>query len=274
VDERWGTFDRDGTRLAWLDAGGHGPPVLLLHGLAGYVGEWRDTAQALTHHHRVIALEQRGHGRSERLPRDLARSAYVSDAVALLEHLQLGPTALVGQSLGGHTAFLVAARRPDLVSALVVAEASAGGPAEQVPEQVRKALTAWPVPFASRQAALDHFGGDTPKGRAWADGLENRSDGWWPRFDLEVMVASLAEIATRSYWNEWQQIQCPTFLVTATRSDIPKSDTLAMVDQLQSAQLVELPDTGHDLHLEQPDLWKKTISDFLAEPTTGPSHPA
>lgn len=157
MSERWGTFEREGTCLAWLDAGGSGSPVLLLHGLAGHAREWRDTAQALTAHHRVFALEQRGHGRSERFPTDVSRSAYVGDAVALLEQLELGPAAMVGQSLGGHTAFLVAAQRPDLVSALVVAEAGAGGPDERLPGQLREELGAWPRPFplaASRARLL------------------------------------------------------------------------------------------------------------------------
>src|SRR5205814_327165 len=83
------------------------------------------------------------------------------------------------QSLGGHTAFLVAARYPDLVSALVVAESTpAAGP--PFPEAVERWLESWPVPFESREAALAFFGGDTLWARGWASGLEASRDGQSP----------------------------------------------------------------------------------------------
>lgn len=97
---------------------------MLLHGLAGYAREWDETASWLSASCRVVAPEQRGHGRSERRPADLSRSAFVDDAAAWLRRLDLAPAAVVGQSLGGHTAFLLAARHPELVRALVVAEAT------------------------------------------------------------------------------------------------------------------------------------------------------
>lgn len=64
----WSYIQRDGTRLALTDFGGSGPPVLLLHGLAGHAEEWSETASWLTGDHRVFALDLRGHGRSERRP--------------------------------------------------------------------------------------------------------------------------------------------------------------------------------------------------------------
>src|SRR4051794_3419557 len=125
-------FERAGVRLAGLDFGGEGPPVLLLHGLAGYAGEWAETAGWLTERCRVVALDARGHGRSERFPADVSRAAHVADAAFAIERLALAPVVAVGQSLGGQTALLLAAERPDLVRGLVVADASphGGGQAE------------------------------------------------------------------------------------------------------------------------------------------------
>ena len=77
---------------------------------------------------RVIALDQRGHGRSEREPTDLSRPAFVGDVVAVVEQLSLAPVVLIGQSMGGNTAFLAAAAHPGLVESLVVIEASPDGP--------------------------------------------------------------------------------------------------------------------------------------------------
>jgi alpha/beta hydrolase family protein len=94
----WHAFQRDGARLAWLDFGGAGPAILLLHGLAGHASEWAETAGWLTQGHRVLALDLRGHGGSERTPDDVTRAAHVADVAFVIEGLRLGPVVLVGQS--------------------------------------------------------------------------------------------------------------------------------------------------------------------------------
>jgi pimeloyl-ACP methyl ester carboxylesterase len=176
--------------LACVDFGGSGPPVILLHGLAGHAGEWSETASWLTESHRVLALDQRGHGHSTRAPSDVSREAHVADVAWVIDRLNLGPVVLIGQSLGGQLALLVAARHPDLLCGLVVVEASPAADRDGAgAEQIRQWLEGWPTPFASREAAASFFAGPSLYADAWTDGLERREDGWWPRFDTEVMSA-------------------------------------------------------------------------------------
>ncbi|MEV7862946.1 alpha/beta fold hydrolase [Streptomyces hirsutus] len=92
---------RDGVRLACRDWGGPGQPLVLLHGLAGHAGEWDVPAGRLSSRYRVVAVDQRGHGASERHPRDVSRAAYVADVIAIVDQLALRRPVLVGQSLGG-----------------------------------------------------------------------------------------------------------------------------------------------------------------------------
>src|SRR4051812_46989194 len=106
------TVVRGGVRLRIRDHAGPGPAVVLLHGLAGHLGEWDETARWLSRAHRVVAVDQRGHGTSERYPGDVSRAAYVADVMAVIDHLALGSVILIGQSLGGHTAMLTAAAHP------------------------------------------------------------------------------------------------------------------------------------------------------------------
>jgi pimeloyl-ACP methyl ester carboxylesterase len=115
-----------GVRINYFDAGTDRPPVVILHGLAGSAAEFLETARALPEF-RTILVELRGHGRSTPRPGDLSREAFVADVVHVIESAAGGPVALVGQSMGGHTAMLVAAKRPDLVSKLVLLESGAGG---------------------------------------------------------------------------------------------------------------------------------------------------
>ncbi|HZV76061.1 MAG TPA: alpha/beta hydrolase [Conexibacter sp.] len=262
----WLTLERDGVQLACLDVGGAGsPPALLLHGLAGHAGEWRETAGWLTERCRVVALDARGHGRSERAPEDVSREAHVADVAFAIEQLGHGPVVLIGQSLGGHLALLVAARRPDLVRGLVLADASPAGPmGERGVRHVGDSLARWPVPFATRDAAVAFFGGPSLMAEAWADGLERRDGGWWPCFDVEVMVRTLREATARDYWDEWGRVRCPALVVRAGAGTIAPADAQAMVERLPGTRLVELPGAAHDLHLDRPAEWRDAVLAFLA----------
>jgi pimeloyl-ACP methyl ester carboxylesterase len=259
---------RDGVRLAALDFGGDGVPALLLHGLAGYAGEWADTARWLTARCRVVALDARGHGGSERSPADVSRAAHVADAAFAIERLELGPAVVVGQSLGGQTALLLAARRPDLVRGLVLADAGPAGVGDERAVEANvadlvAALGRWPVPFASREAAVAFFGGPSLSAEAWAGGLEQRDGGWWPRFEVEVMARTLREATSRSYWEEWARIGCPALVVRAGRGQLALADTRAMAQRGRRVEVVDLPDAGHDLHLEAPEQWRAAVARFL-----------
>jgi pimeloyl-ACP methyl ester carboxylesterase len=266
----WRTTSRRGIHLACLDHGGDGPAAVLVHGLAGHAGEWDGTAAWLARSHRVVAPDARGHGRSERRPGDVSRAAYVDDLAWWIELLGLAPAVVIGQSLGAHTAFLLAARRPELARALVVAEATPE-PDPDAPVAVAAWLRSWPVPFAGRKDALAFFG-DTTWGRSWADGLERREDGLWPPFDVDVMVASLAETAERDCWDEWRRVTCPTLVVRAGDGGIPDALAERMAAQAPQATAAVVTDAGHDLHLHQPEAWRDVVEAFLgqAEPGSDP----
>lgn len=137
----------DGTRIAYRD---HAPPhpghrpVLLLHGLAGHMGEWDDlAAHLLAAGHRVVTYDARGHGASTRRPPTATRAAHVEDAVTLIHALALAPVTLIGQSLGGHTAMLLASARPDLVDSLILVEAGPAGPSPDLPARIAAWLDSW-----------------------------------------------------------------------------------------------------------------------------------
>ncbi|MBO1332078.1 alpha/beta fold hydrolase [Streptomyces sp. VRA16 Mangrove soil] len=251
---------RDGVRLACRDWGGEGPPVVLLHGLAGHAGEWDGLAASLRHRHRVVAVDQRGHGASERLPGDVSRAAYVADVGAVTGRLGLDRPVLIGQSLGAHTALLAAAT--GLCRAAVLVEAGPGRADPALPKEIGGWLDTWPAPFPSRRAAVDFFGGGAA-GEGWADGLEERDGGLWPRFDRDVMVASLEENTGRDVWDEWTAITCPTLLVLGQNGIIGTEEVDAMFRARPDLLAVSVPGTGHDVHLERGDALRQVIEAFL-----------
>jgi pimeloyl-ACP methyl ester carboxylesterase len=260
---------RDGVRLTCRDFGGGGPSALLLHGLAGHTDEWVQTASWLTARCRVVALDARGHGRSERFPDDVSRGAVVADAVFVVEQLRLRPVVVVGQSVGGLTALSLAARRPELVRGLVLVDASPSGGGEGVEEAVSataRALREWPPSFGSRSDAqaffAERFGGGLAA-EAWTSGLERVGNGWQPRFDVEVMAQTLRDAISVPSWEEWDSITCPTLVVRAGNGMVEPETAKEMTERLSRAQLVEIADAAHDVHLDRPDEWREALTGFL-----------
>ena len=118
-------FERDGVHLAGVDFGERARRFCCYTGWPATPASG-PTAGWLSERGRVVALDARGHGGSERFPADVSPRAHIADAVFAVEQLQLGPSVVIGQSFGGLTAILLAAARPDLVRGLVVADAGPG----------------------------------------------------------------------------------------------------------------------------------------------------
>ncbi|MEU0742537.1 alpha/beta hydrolase [Streptomyces sp. NPDC006134] len=267
----------DGTRIAYRDhrPTGYGdhrptgpatpasvpapPPILLLHGLAGHQGEWDDlTHRLLADGHRVVTYDARAHGDSTRRPATTTRASHVQDALALIDHLSLTPATLIGQSLGGHTALLLAAAHPARVASLVLVEAGPGGPNPDLPTRIASWLDSWPTPFETLDAAREFLGHE-----AWARGLERRADGWHPRFDHDRIVACVAELATTSYWSHWSRIPHPTLLVRGDKGTLGDDETTEMLTRRPRTRHTLIPDAGHDVHLDQPARLHEAVTAFL-----------
>ena len=260
----WHEVSRPGASIHYLDSGGSGRPVILLHGLAGHAGEWLATMRHLFPRCRTVAVDQRGHGRSTRVPDDLSRDAFADDVAAVFDAAAIErPVVLIGQSMGAHTAFLTAARHPHLVSHLVMIEGDIGGGDGEELASLRHALSSWPVPFPSYDSAVQFFGGDNELGHAWADGFEQRADGLWPRWDLEVMVRTMAPVFERESWHEWESLPHPTLLVLGQTGSIDPTRVDRMLAVRPATRRVTIEHAGHDLHLEQPRAWFHALDEFL-----------
>ncbi|MEC5185779.1 pimeloyl-ACP methyl ester carboxylesterase [Cryobacterium sp. MP_3.1] len=249
------------------DTEGSGPPVVILHGLAGSSTEMAATAAALGDH-RVVTVDARGHGRSTRFPDDVSRAAHVADVVFVIESVLGSPVSLVGQSLGGHTALLVASARPDLVERLVLLEAGVGGDGnEQSRDAMRRFFTSWPVPFGNKSHARA-FLGDSPLSRAWIADLEVRPDGLWPRFDPDVMVETIAHVDAHPRWPEWCDLNIPTLAVFGTEGMFSAAAKDEFVSRGSKVTRVDLDGGSHDAHLDAFPQWIAELRAFLPPPRT------
>jgi esterase len=108
------------------------PPLLLVHGIIGSRATWEWLLPELTERFRVLRLDLRGHGRSDRAPGAYIAERYVADAIAVLERIGR-PCVMVGHSLGGAIAAALAQRRPDLLAGVVLEDPPLGSIAPAAP---------------------------------------------------------------------------------------------------------------------------------------------
>ncbi|MBT2446853.1 alpha/beta hydrolase [Streptomyces sp. ISL-43] len=282
--QRFDVTGADGVRLAaweFRSAAAESPEepaALLLHGLMGRAFHWAGTARWLGASRRVVAFDQRGHGQSERPPAgsgsstSYAREAFVADAEAVIEQLGLAPVALIGHSMGALTAWQLAARRPDLVAALVICDMRASALGEASQQEWEDWFRRWPLPFPTQDAARRWFGEDDPRverpdpgrGAFFAEVMHEADDGWRPLFSRRQMLTARETWVHDAHWEELAQVRCPTLVVRGLDGELGRAEAQEMVRVLPAGQYAEIPDAGHYLHYDQPTAWREAVEPFLS----------
>ncbi|WP_371583949.1 alpha/beta fold hydrolase [Streptomyces sp. NBC_01314] len=248
-----GSFEVNERRLSYLDFGGSGPVLITLHGHFSEGADFAPLAERLGSPWRVIALDQRGHGESDRAS-DYERSSYVGDITAFLDHLGLTEVALLGHSLGGVNAYQFAARHPDRVTALVVEDI---GAVCDIDLTFAKSL---PDRVATRDGLVEALGTAAPYLERT---FRERTEGWGFSFATADTVRS-QQALSGVYWHDWLSVRCPTLLIRGTRSDELSAPHARDMAARRSIPLIELP-AGHVVHHDQPDAFAECVRRFLAE---------
>jgi esterase len=265
----------NGLRLHYRELGNpEAPPVLMVHGIMGHSWEWDTLLGALAGDFRVLAVDQRGHGASD-WATDYSAATLADDLAELIVRSGSAPARLIGHSLGGLAAMLVAADHPDLVERLVVVDAgpevlSSDFGAEELPEMLAAMAE---VSYADLDEALGEWlGGDPyarePLHRHYVEHcLVPRRDGrlaW--RFDGAGLARQAeAGIATaHQLWTAVDRISVPTLLVRGERSPLlSRDDAERVVRRLAHGRLVEIRGGAHDLGVQQPEAVAARSLDFL-----------
>src|SRR5215470_13675945 len=114
-------------QLHYVEWGSPGNPALvLLHGFQSNAHTWDTFSQAMADTYHVLALDQRGHGDTAWAPDgNYAAESSVSDIVGFMTALHLAPTVVIGHSMGGRHAAMVAADYPDKVKKVVIVDTAA-----------------------------------------------------------------------------------------------------------------------------------------------------
>lgn len=235
---------------------GTGPPLLLIHGLAGSGRWWAKNVDALSKQFRVYVIDLIGFG-SSRI-RSYGNRFVLNEAadilLAFMDRQAIDRASLMGHSMGGHIAATLTARAPKRVDHLILVDAAAlpiqRGAARSL-LGLAVALPRFPFPLRFLPVLLLD---------SWRAGLPTI----W-RAARELLVSDIrAEVA---------QIHVPTLVVWGTRDLIvPPALGRQLADSVPGAELLMVEGAGHNPMWERPDIFNEAVLRFLTREAQQPGH--
>lgn len=254
-------------RLAWY-ARGDGFPVLLIMGLGGRAADWGEVVpSALATRFRVISFDNRGTGASDKPDEEYHLEVMADEAMAVLDAAGASRAHVVGISMGGMIAQLVALRNPGRVERLALLSTTTGGAAATPPSpEAARAL----LPDRSRPAAeivrtamglvtAPGFAGKHPQ--VIEDLVRIALAAPTPGF---VFARQLAAVMASDRSARLREIEAPTLVLHGDADPlVPYGNAVALQSRILGARLTTLAGSGHLPMWEKPDETAAALLDFL-----------
>jgi esterase len=244
---------------------GKGPPMVILHGLFGSAQNWHSMAERLAESYRVFACDLRNHGASPWAD-SMTFPEMADDLEALIDEKGLAPAIVLGHSVGGKTAMLVALKHPDLIDALIVVDIAPVTYEEPFLDYVRAMQKATPH-GARRRADIDAALAEAipdPATRLFLlqNLVEQNGRLEW-RLNLEAIAGNMdnllgfPDVSALEY-------QGRALFVSGAHSDyIGRKYHGQIYELFPQAEFAVIADSGHYPHVEQPEVFLKRITAFL-----------
>ena len=246
-----------GTRLAYWDTGGDGEAVVLLHPATGSANIWSYQQPVFAKAgYRVIAYSRRGHGGSDPVPTNNPGTA-AGDLHALMDHLGIGKFHLAGSAAGGGIAVDFALSHPERLLSLVVACAIGGIQDKDYVARIEslrpKGFDEMPATFRELSPA---YRAANPEGTAQWAALER----------VAVAGNRLGQkLQNHIVWERLATLKMPVLTVGGDADLYVPPPLLRMyAANIPGAELLIVPEAGHSLYWERPDVFNRALLDFFA----------
>jgi pimeloyl-ACP methyl ester carboxylesterase len=263
------TFDTGAVKLNYADSGGPKPPFLLLHGATLNWQTFQPVIPALSQEWRVMALDLRGHGKSDWVPGGYKLVDYSEDVKSFLRGVAAEPTAMLGHSFAGYFALQAAAEVPELARGVILLDT----PLFYRRKPLRD--TGWYRWFDKAYSAID---GSQTKGEVEAKLAQTFPDET-PAYRaqraerlLHVDPESLLTFMEHRHMEGYhlddylQAITCPVLLVRADPTlgaALEEEDADYALSLLKQGSLVQAQDAGHMMHVSHPGVLLQYVEQFV-----------
>ena len=252
-----------GVRLRYAEQGdSSGRPLIFLHGYTDSSFSFSRVLPLLDPQYRAFALDQRGHGDSERPRRGYHLRDFAEDVVAFMDELGLGRATLVGHCMGSLVAQRVALNEPGRVEGLVLVSSMTSARHIEGADELQQGVEALgetvPAEFAREFQAGTVY---RPLPEEFMDGVVAES----LKVPVRVWRAALAGLLSDEHATRLGHIRTPTLLIWGDRDALlsrAEQDALAAALNCD-APLVVYPETGHSPHWEQPERFVYDLEAFL-----------
>ena len=244
--------------------------LVFVHGILGYWRNFYSISQAFKENYSCLLYDQRGHGLSfHKKPYTVEELA--QDLKELLEFLKLKSVILVGHSLGGWVCSYLAYKEPDLVEKLIVIDSSPW-PKDSTGDEIKQILSYLPEAFTSRETAREFFK-QAVKEQIFSQQLSQFLMGSLEKestkavrflFDKKGLFQLLSAIRQLDFSLMINQFKSPVLFLRGERSShFSKSDLERTLKLNPLIKGIEIKDSGHWLHAEQPQAFIKAVKSFL-----------
>ncbi|MCA3395197.1 MAG: alpha/beta fold hydrolase [Roseomonas sp.] len=252
-------------RLHAIEAG-QGPPFVLLHGLFGSARNWGAVQKALAGEYRVVALDLRNHGASPHAA-GMGYAAQAADVAETLTALGIESAVVLGHSMGGKAAMMLALTRPELVERLIIADI-APRPYAPALRTVVAAMQAVPLHAALTRTEADQaLRAAVPEAPIRSFLLQNLRFETTPRswrMGLAEIAAAMPEIEDFAP-PQGTRFDGPALAMAGALSPYIRAEDhaafRALFPRIGSASI---PRAGHWLHAENPEGFLAALRAFLA----------
>lgn len=258
----------------WAAEPGNSQPALVfIHGITDFHQTWRWVVDDIRRGAEAIAVDLRGHNRSGRVPGPYRFESYPEDVIGLIEHLGVGPSIIIGHSLGALTAIQIAANRPDLVEAIVLEDPPLyGGPImEAYPE--RRARFDQNAAISGSGRSLQGIASVIRANTPGADErLVQESALALFRTDARVISDAMEQMSEASMdWtaeieNRMRSVHCPTLLMQGDFERggwLREEDSQRALELFPNCTLETWNDLGHSLHINESDRFTEQVNSFV-----------
>ena len=245
---------------------GEGDPLVILHGLFGSKRNWWSIGRQLADMRRVVVADLRNHGAS---PWDPVHDypALAADVARLVETRLGGRAVVIGHSMGGKAAMMLALQRPELVERLVVVDiAPTRSPGNSA--DILRAMQRVPLDRCDRRAEVEAaLAGDVPdvSVRAFlAANVVNGPHGLAWGVNLDAIARHLDDILDFPDMPPGRSFTGPTLFLAGGRSPYVRPEHHAAILRLFPAARIEtIPGAGHWLHADAPEEFLAAVRAFL-----------